>query len=82
MTRSEPRQIPSRWSGALAGIVAGGVALGSTELLAGLLPGAPSVVLEIGSFLISLQPPGAKQIVVDLFGTADKLALKIGRAHV
>ena len=61
----------------MAGIVAGGVALGATELLAGLLPGAPSVVLEIGAFLISLQPPGAKQVVVDLFGTADKLALNV-----
>ena len=35
------------------------------------------MVLEIGAFLISLQPPGAKQIVVDLFGTADKLALNV-----
>ena len=61
----------------MAGIVAGGVALGATELLAGVVAGAPSVVLEIGAFLISLQPPGAKQIVVDLFGTADKLALNI-----
>ena len=61
----------------MAGIVAGGVALGATELLAGLVPGAPSVVLEIGAFLISLQPAGAKQIVVDLFGTADKLALNV-----
>ena len=67
----------SRIAAALAGIVAGGVALGATELLAGILPGAPSVVLEIGAFLISLQPPGAKQIVVDLFGTADKLALNV-----
>jgi DMSO/TMAO reductase YedYZ molybdopterin-dependent catalytic subunit len=69
--------VPSRAVAAFAGIVAGGAALGATELLAGILPGAPSVVLEIGSFLISLQPPGAKQIVVDLFGTADKLALNI-----
>ena len=69
--------VPLRSTAAVAGIVAGGVALGATELLAGLLPGAPSVVLEIGSFLISLQPPGAKQIVVDLFGTADKLALNV-----
>ena len=34
-------------------------------------------MLEIGSFLISLQPPGAKQFVVDLFGTDDKLALNV-----
>jgi DMSO/TMAO reductase YedYZ molybdopterin-dependent catalytic subunit len=58
-------------------MVTGGVALGATELLAGILAGAPSVVLEIGAFLISLQPPGAKQIVVDLFGTADKLVLNV-----
>ena len=69
--------VPSRAAAASAGIVAGGVALAATELLAGILPGAPSVVLEIGAFLISLQPPGAKQIVVDLFGTGDKLALNI-----
>lgn len=75
-TTSTPR-VPSRGAAALAGIVAGGVALGATELLAGIVAGAPSVVLEIGSFLISLQPPGAKQIVVDLFGTADKLVLNL-----
>ena len=77
MTRSATLSVPSRLAAALAGIVAGGVALGATELLAGLVAGAPSVVLEIGAFLISLQPPGAKQIVVDLFGTADKAALNV-----
>ncbi|MDQ2854136.1 MAG: molybdopterin-dependent oxidoreductase [Chloroflexota bacterium] len=77
MTRPAIPSVPSRPAAALAGIVAGGVALGATELLAGLIPGAPSVVLEIGAFLISLQPPGAKQIVVDLFGTADKAALNV-----
>jgi DMSO/TMAO reductase YedYZ molybdopterin-dependent catalytic subunit len=77
MAASRTQPVPSRGAAAVAGIVAGAVALGATELMAGLLPGAPSVVLEIGSFLISLQPPGAKQIVVDLFGTADKLALNV-----
>ncbi|MDP9468278.1 MAG: molybdopterin-dependent oxidoreductase [Chloroflexota bacterium] len=77
MTSSGAARVASRPAAALAGIVAGGAALGATELLAGLLAGAPSVVLEIGAFIISLQPPGAKQIVVDLFGTADKLALNV-----
>ncbi len=77
MTPTRLPPVPSRPAAALAGIVAGGVALGATELLAGLVAGAPSVVLEIGAFLISLQPPGAKQIVVDLFGLADKLALNV-----
>jgi hypothetical protein len=44
--------VPSRVAAALAGIVAGASALGVTELLAGILPGAPSVVLEIGALLI------------------------------
>jgi len=69
--------IPSRIAAALAGIAAGAMALGATELLAGLVAGAPSVVLEIGALLISLQPPGAKQVVVDLFGTADKDVLNV-----
>ncbi len=77
MANTPTPQVPSRGAAAVAGVVTGGMALGATELLAGILPGAPSVVLEIGSFLISLQPPGAKQIVVDLFGTADKLALNV-----
>jgi DMSO/TMAO reductase YedYZ molybdopterin-dependent catalytic subunit len=77
MTEQSTAPVPSRPAAALAGIVAGGVALGATELLAGLLPGAPSVILQIGAFLISLQPPGAKQFVVDLFGTADKLVLNV-----
>jgi DMSO/TMAO reductase YedYZ molybdopterin-dependent catalytic subunit len=65
---------------AAAGAVAAGVALAATELLAGLVSGAPSVIVEIGALVISLQPSGAKQIVVDLFGTADKLALNIAVA--
>jgi len=72
-----PIPLPSRSAAALAGVVAGAMALGATELLAGLAAGAPSVVLEIGALLISLQPPGAKQVVVDLFGTADKDVLNV-----
>jgi DMSO/TMAO reductase YedYZ molybdopterin-dependent catalytic subunit len=67
----------SAWMAALAGLVAGGLGVGLSELLAGLLPGAPSLVLSIGSLVIELQPPGAKQFMVDLFGTADKLVLNL-----
>ena len=41
------------------------------------MPGAPSPVLSIGALLISLQPAGAKDIAVNLFGTNDKLALSV-----
>jgi DMSO/TMAO reductase YedYZ molybdopterin-dependent catalytic subunit len=68
---------PSRLRAAIAGLVAGGLGVGVGELIAGLVPGAPSLVLAIGSGVIELQPPGAKQFVVDLFGEADKLVLNL-----
>ena len=65
------------WPAALAGIVAVVTALGVSELLAGLLPGATSLIAAVGQVVIDLQPPGAKDIVVGLFGTNDKLALEL-----
>ena len=62
---------------ALAGAVAGLAAIGANELLAGILSGAPSLVVEIGAAIIALQPPGAKQLMVDLFGDADKLVFNL-----
>ncbi len=47
------------------------------ELAAGVLAGAPSLVVAIGTLVIDLQPPGAKDVAVSLFGTNDKLALNL-----
>ena len=58
---------------ALAGAIAAGVSMAVGELIAGVVSGAPSLVLAIGSLIIDLQPPGAKDLVVSLFGTNDKL---------
>ncbi len=71
---SDPPPRPSLpWpAAALAGLAAGAGALGAAELVAGILPGAASPVIAIGDTIIALQPPGAKQFVVDLFGDADK----------
>ena len=66
-----------RPAAAIAGIVAGAAALGVAELLAGILPQAASPIVAIGDLVIALQPPGAKQFVVDLFGEADKLLLNL-----
>ena len=63
--------------GVIAGIVATATALGVSELLAGLLPGATSLVAAVGQVLIDHQPSGAKDVVVALFGTNDKLALEL-----
>jgi DMSO/TMAO reductase YedYZ molybdopterin-dependent catalytic subunit len=57
--------------------VSAGLALGVSELVAGILPGATSLVAAVGQVVIDLQPPGAKDVVVALFGTNDKLALEI-----
>ncbi|MBA2255529.1 MAG: molybdopterin-dependent oxidoreductase [Chloroflexi bacterium] len=51
------------------------MAIAIGELAAGLLTGAPSLVIAIGDLIIDLQPPGAKDLMVDLFGDNDKLAL-------
>jgi DMSO/TMAO reductase YedYZ molybdopterin-dependent catalytic subunit len=63
------------WPWAVAGALAAGVAIAVAELLAGLVGGAPSLVIAIGSLVISLQPPGGKDLFVGLFGSNDKLAL-------
>jgi DMSO/TMAO reductase YedYZ molybdopterin-dependent catalytic subunit len=67
----------SRWRVAFAGIVAVGAAFATGELAAGLIAGIPSPLLSIGRQVVNLQPPGAKDFVTSLFGTADKLALQI-----
>ena len=61
----------------MAGAVAVAVAIAVGEILAGLVAGAPSLVVAVGSLVVDLQPPGAKDFVVSLFGTNDKLALNI-----
>ena len=67
----------SALDGAVAGALAAATSIAVAELLAGLIPGAPSLVLAIGALVIDFQPPGAKDVVVDLFGTNDKLALNV-----
>ena len=65
-----------RWQ-AFAGAVAVGAALAVGELAAGVFDGIPSPLLAVARFLVDIQPPGAKEIVVALFGTADKLAFQV-----
>jgi DMSO/TMAO reductase YedYZ molybdopterin-dependent catalytic subunit len=75
---AEPR--PARldpWSAAFAGMIAAAVALGTSELIAGLLSGSSSLIAAVGQTIIDFQPPGAKDVVVALFGTNDKLALEL-----
>jgi DMSO/TMAO reductase YedYZ molybdopterin-dependent catalytic subunit len=66
-----------RWPFFIAGAVAVMVAIAVGEILAGLVAGAPSLVVSIGTLVIDQQPPGAKDLVVSLFGTNDKLFLNV-----
>lgn len=61
----------------MAGVVAVGAALAVGELAAGVIPGVPSPLLAIAQVIVDFQPPGAKDFVVGLFGTNDKLALEV-----
>jgi DMSO/TMAO reductase YedYZ molybdopterin-dependent catalytic subunit len=69
-----PRQ-GTRARDAVAGAVATLAALGASELVAALL-GAQSLLAAVGEWVIDHQPPGAKDFVVSIFGTNDKLALE------
>ena len=69
--RAEPLLRP-----AVAGAVGALAGIGLSELVAGFL-GGPSLLAAIGGVVIDNQPPGAKDFVVSLFGTNDKLALEI-----
>ena len=71
-----PPRPRTRTRDATAGVVAVLAALGASELVAALL-GAQSLVATVGGWVIDHQPPGAKDFVVSLFGTNDKLALEI-----
>jgi DMSO/TMAO reductase YedYZ molybdopterin-dependent catalytic subunit len=65
-----------RWQ-AFAGAVAVGAALAVGELAAGIVDGVPSPLLAVARFLVDIQPPGAKEVVVALFGTNDKVAFQV-----
>lgn len=67
----------SRLAWAAVGMASAAVAIGAAEIVAGVL-GGTSVVAAIGALVIALQPPGAKDLMIGLFGTNDKLALEVG----
>jgi DMSO/TMAO reductase YedYZ molybdopterin-dependent catalytic subunit len=56
----------------LAGVLALAVLLGVAELVAALLPGAPSLVIAVGDVVIDVVPGWLERAVISLLGTADK----------
>jgi DMSO/TMAO reductase YedYZ molybdopterin-dependent catalytic subunit len=61
----------------MIGAAGGAFGIGVSELFAGLVHDVPSLVVAVGDLVIRFQPPGATDLVIVLFGTNDKLALKI-----
>jgi DMSO/TMAO reductase YedYZ molybdopterin-dependent catalytic subunit len=80
-SRAPATRAASSRSADLAGFIAGGLAaalgIAVGELIAGVVAGAPSLVIAIGDLVIANQPPGGKEIFVELFGEADKLVLNV-----
>ncbi|HXV72055.1 MAG TPA: molybdopterin-dependent oxidoreductase [Acidimicrobiia bacterium] len=66
----------------LAGALSAGIALGISELIAGLIADAPSLVEGLGNWVIDNVPTPVKEWAIAVFGTNDKLVLLISIAVV
>jgi DMSO/TMAO reductase YedYZ molybdopterin-dependent catalytic subunit len=62
----------------IAGAVAVFVALGVSELAAGLVAAVPSLVGGVADLVIDTVPKPVRDLAIDVFGVYDKLALGIG----
>ncbi len=66
---------PRRRLAAVAGLVAGGLALGVAELVAALTGGADSPVVAVGGVVVDATPRWLKEFAIGAFGTNDKTVL-------
>jgi DMSO/TMAO reductase YedYZ molybdopterin-dependent catalytic subunit len=78
MTGSVRRRVPAGWPGALAGLASAVFAAGVGELAAAVVAPESGPFVVVGSLLVDLAPPWAKDAAIALFGTADKVALLVG----
>ncbi|MEU8129106.1 molybdopterin-dependent oxidoreductase [Micromonospora sp. NPDC049049] len=70
----------SRRYAALAGITAAAVAIGIAEPVAVLTGPRSAPLVAVGGVVVDAVPESLKQLAIDLFGTADKIALLVGTA--
>jgi DMSO/TMAO reductase YedYZ molybdopterin-dependent catalytic subunit len=75
-------QAPGRVAAGWAGIASVAFGAGLGELAAAVLAPSSSPTASIGSALIDLAPPWAKDLAIALFDTLDKVALLVGIAIV
>ncbi|MEV7331748.1 molybdopterin-dependent oxidoreductase [Micromonospora sp. NPDC093244] len=70
----------SRRYAALAGVTAAAVAIGIAEPVAVLTGPRSAPLVAVGGVVVDAVPESVKQFAIDLFGTADKIALLVGTA--
>lgn len=75
-----PMSTTSRRYAALAGVTAAAVAIGIAEPVAVLTGPRSAPLVAVGGVVVDAVPEPVKQFAIDLFGTADKIALLVGTA--
>jgi DMSO/TMAO reductase YedYZ molybdopterin-dependent catalytic subunit len=70
--------LPRFWLSALAGVLAGGAALGVGQLVAGITGASTSPVVAVGQLQIDFTPPWLKNFAIREFGSHDKQVLVSG----
>jgi len=76
-----PSVTPSRASAnreRIAGLLGAGIALATTELVAGIWARVPSLIESVGEAVIDLSPSAVVKFGISTFGTNDKPALAVG----
>ncbi len=68
----------ARLRDAVSGALAAGLALGVSELLAGVAVSVPSLVEGLGNWVVDNVPTAVKDWAIATFGTNDKVALLVG----
>ncbi|MEU8218708.1 molybdopterin-dependent oxidoreductase [Micromonospora taraxaci] len=68
----------SRRYAALAGVTAAAVAIGIAEPVAVLTGPRSAPLVAVGGVVVDAVPESLKQLAIDIFGTADKIALLVG----
>ncbi|MEU8177020.1 molybdopterin-dependent oxidoreductase [Microbispora hainanensis] len=63
------------WAAALTGLVAGAVALGVAQIVAGLIDPGAAPVVAVGGAMIDSTPAGLKEWAISTFGSNDKPVL-------
>jgi Sulfite oxidase and related enzymes len=72
---SHPSAVPPAWAAGVVGIVAGAVALGVAQLVAGLFAPETNPVTAVGGVAVDLAPAPLKDWAIATFGEADKAVL-------